>query len=133
MRSVFIAVACGLIGFGCVSVALADPPVLPPDPLVDPAAAFDGFRALYKIGWPVTVIAGVAVLARLLGRFVPRFAMLAGKPAAVIAVVAACAAAAFDVLALGGSWASVVMAAFTSLLTLWQPTPVKADDKGGGN
>ena len=79
MRSAVIIIACGLLGFGCVSVALADPPVLPVDPLTDPAAAFDSFRALYKIGWPVTIIAGVAVLARLLGRFVPRFAVLAGN------------------------------------------------------
>lgn len=133
MRSVAIAIVCSLIGFGCVSLALAGPPALPADPLVDPGAAFDSFRALYKIGWPVTVIAGVAVLARLLGRFVPRLSWLQGKPAAVIAIVAACAAAAFDVVALGGSWASVVMAAFTSLLTLWQPIPVKQADAAGGN
>lgn len=121
MRTLFVILACSLLGFGCVSMAFADPAVLPPDPLTDPGAAIDGFRALYKVGWPITIIAAVAVAARLLGRFVPRLSFLAGKPAAVIAVVAAVSAAAFDVLALGGSWASVVLAAVTSLLTLWNP------------
>lgn len=127
-----LAIACGIVAFVLVRIAAADPVSLPPDPVVDPAAAFDSFRALYKIGWPITVIAGIAVLARLLGRFVPKFKFLSGKPAAVIAVVAAVGAAAFDVLALGGSWGSVVMAAITSLLTLWNPAPVKPE-AGGGN
>jgi hypothetical protein len=127
MRTVAIAVFCSLLGFGCVTMAFADPPMLPPDPLTDPSAAFNSFQALYKISWPLAVIAGVAVIARLLGRFAPKLSFLAGRPAAVVAVVAACSAAAFDVLALGGSWASVVVAAVTSLLTLWQPTPVKAE------
>lgn len=123
------AVCLGVIAFACARIAHADPPTLPPDPLREPGAAFDSFKALTKIGWPITVIAAVAVLARLLSRIGPRFAFLAGKPAAVIAIVAAVAASAFDVLALGGSWASVVLAAATSLLTIWNPAG--KPDKGG--
>lgn len=126
-----IAIALGVLGLTC-GMALAQP-AIPTDPLQDPAAAFDDFRALTKIGWPVTVLAGVVVAARLLGRFVPRLSMLAGKPAAVIAAVASVGASAFDVLALGGSWASVVMAALVAAAALWNPQTAAAPAADGDN
>lgn len=129
IRLCVIAIIFGVIGFGFVSLALAQAAQIPPDPLTDPAAAFDSFRALAKIGWPVTVLAAVVVAARLLSKLGGRFGFLAGKPAAVIAAVASVAAAAFDVLALGGSWASVVGAAVVAGAALWHPEPKKAEPK----
>lgn len=120
-----IAVALGVLAFACARYAHAEP-TIPVDPLANPAQAFDDFKALYKVGWPVTVLAGIVVAARLLGRLGGRFAFLSGKPAAVIAAIASVGASAFDVLALGGSWASVVMAALVAAAALWNPTPVKA-------
>lgn len=136
-----IAIALGLLGLTC-GIALADPPTLPSD--TDPRAAFDDFKALYKIGWPITVLAGMAVAARLLGRlgklggrWKPLAVLGEGKVAAVIAAVGALAASAFDVLALGGSWGSVVAAVAMGGLALWdaasKPKLIAGDLSSAGN
>lgn len=128
IRLALLAIALGVLAFACVRVASAQP--MPPDPLSDPQASFDSFRALSKIGWPITVLAGVAVAARLLARFAPRFGFLAGKPAAVIAAIAALGASAFDVLALGGSWGSVVASVVFGALALWDSAGKKTKEAG---
>lgn len=102
------------------------------DPLEQPAAAWDDVKAARKTSWPLAVLAGAILLLRLAAGAAKRFAWLSflskGKTAFGIAAGATVAAAAFDVLALGGSWVSVLTAAGAAVFALWKPTAaVKAD------
>ncbi|MEO7895901.1 MAG: hypothetical protein ABIR65_01260 [Pseudolysinimonas sp.] len=104
------------------------------DPLVAPAAAFDDVRAAQKIGWPLAVLAVLVMLSRVLGGAgtrwsVPWLAWLAkGTAAFVVGGLGSVSAAAFNALALGGTWFAVVAAAVGAGLALTSPTtrPVAA-------
>ena len=107
--------------------AEAPPSTTIDDPIVAPSAAWDDLKAARKTSWPLAVLAGLIMLARLAGSAGSKMKALAwlgkGKAAFAAAGVLAVATAAFDVLALGGSWVSVLTAAAAAGFALMVPTP----------
>lgn len=121
------------------SSAIAPPsqPVVPADqlhdPVADPIKAFDDVRAAQKIGWPLALLATLVMAARGLssaGKRWPSVRWLSwlntGARAFVIAGLTTLSCAAFNTLALGGTWFAVAMAACAAFLTLVTPSPKTA-------
>lgn len=110
-------------------------PVLAPadklhDPVLAPLEAMDDARAMQKLGWPLALLASLIMVARGLasaGKRWPSVRWLAwlntGVRAFAIAGVATVAAAAFNTLALGGTWFAVAMAAAGAGLAMLVPSP----------
>jgi len=99
------------------------------DPVLAPAAAFDDAKALHKIGWPLLLLGCLIMLTKGLrsaGKKWP-WAWLswinAGYRATALAGALTVGSAAFNTLALGGTWFAVLVAAGGALLMLFQPTP----------
>lgn len=101
------------------------------NPLTDPRAAWDDVKAAKKIGWPLALLAGLIMVARALGYAGDRwpkfkaFAKLGGITGTIVAGVSACGAAAFNTLALGGTWFAVAAAAVGAFFALLHPNPPK--------
>jgi hypothetical protein len=95
-----------------------------PNPGDDPAKALDAEKAAYKLGWPLAVLAALVMLAKLAGTAatISWLAWLGkGKAAAIAAGVGAVSAAAFNALALGGTWYAALIAAGGVVLLLIKP------------
>jgi hypothetical protein len=93
---------------------------IPADPLAAPQATFDELVATKKLGWPilalVILIVACRVLAKLGGVFTP---LGSGKVALGIAAVGAFALAAYNALALGGTWFAALLAAVVAGFAAW--------------
>lgn len=149
--AILVLLSAGLAtsGITCVSVANADdagvvldagvgsgsaalPADVLHDPVTHPQAAFDDARAAQKIGWPLCVLAVLIMLARGAQTAGKKWAwrwlawLNTGVRAFVLAGIGTVGAAAFNSLALGGTWFAVALAAAASLLALMAPTPKPA-------
>lgn len=98
------------------------------DPLTDLGASIDDLAAARHVGWALATLGALIMLSRSLqvaGRRWPAVGWLAwlntGSRGFALAGLAAVGAAAFDALALGGTWLAVAFAAFGSLLALLSP------------
>ena len=130
-----IAVALGLAGLSLVafaddgsgsaaaitapatgSAATAAPSDQLHDPLSAPAAAFDDLKAARKIGWPLAILAALVITAKLLSRLGGVWSKLGtGHAALAIGALSAGSCAAYNALALGGSWMAVGLALIVAL------------------
>jgi hypothetical protein len=102
------------------------------DPLSAPAEAWSDLQAAQKVGWPLAILAGVVMLARLLGRLGGVWSRLReGKVALAIGALSATSCAAYNALALGGSWLAVAAGAIVAGAAAWDAAAKKPD--AGGN
>jgi hypothetical protein len=97
-----------------------------PDVAANPAAAISAEKAAYnKEGWPLALLAGLIMLGRGVGFFAKKWAPLAwlgkGRAAVITAGVVTLAAAAFNALALGGTWYAALVAAAAAGFALMKP------------
>lgn len=93
---------------------------IPADPLAQPQAAFDELQAAKKLGWPILVLVVLIIASRLLARLGGVFTFLGtGKASLVIAGVGAVALAAYNAIALGGTWLAAGMAAMLAGIAAW--------------
>lgn len=103
------------------------------DPVTDPVAAFDDARAAQKIGWPLALLACLIMVARAAQTAGKRWSwawlkwLNTGVRAFVIAGVITVGSAAFNTLALGGTWYAVGLAAAVALLAVITPAPKPAE------
>jgi len=102
------------------------------NPVTEPRASWDDVDAARKkAGWPLAVLASLIMLARGLGYAGDRWSQvkvlspLGGLAGTVIAGAGAVGAAGFDVLADGGSWFAVAVAALGAFFLLLHPNPPK--------
>jgi hypothetical protein len=99
------------------------------DPVIAPVEAYDDFRAAQKIGWPLALLAALVMLTRGLATASTKWSiswlafLSKGAAAVILAGLGTCGAAAFNTLALGGTWFAVATAAIGAALALIQPTP----------
>lgn len=103
------------------------------DPITDPAGTYaDLVGAKQRGGWALLVLGVLVVLTRLLARVGGSIGAWfgAGTRGVVVAAVAAMAVGAYDALALGGSWAGVIIAALGAALALWHPVPPQKEPPG---
>lgn len=143
--SVLIATALAAGGITCVSVANADdagvvldagvgsgsamPADELDDPVTNPSAAFDDAKAMHKLGWPLLLLATLIMVAKGLLTAGKRWKwkwltwLNTGVRAVAIAGVITVGSAAFNTLALGGTYVAVLIAAAGALFTLIAPTP----------
>jgi hypothetical protein len=105
------------------------------DPVVDPLGALDDVRAAKKIGWPLALLAGLVMVVRGLQTAASRWPSVGalawlgtGVRAVVLAGVATVSAAAYNSLALGGTWFAVAVAAVGA--ALWLLAPARAQQPG---
>jgi len=103
------------------------------DPVVDPTAAFNDAMAMKKIGWPLALLASLIMLARGVQSAAKRWPDVkavawlgSGSRAFAIAGALTIGAAAFNVLAKGGTWYAVAIAAAGALFALLAPAPKPA-------
>lgn len=99
------------------------------DPVTNPAAAFDDAKAMHKLGWPLLLLASLIMIAKGLLTAGKRWSwswlkwLNTGVRAVAIAGVITVASAAFNTLALGGTYFAVMVAAAGALFTMIAPTP----------
>lgn len=119
-------------GTGVVAAPAADPPPTAlPNPVDNPGAAIDSLKAAKKLGWAAAILAAIVMLAAGLARAAAKWPTLPGlswfakhKTAIfVTAAVSTIGAAAYNAIALGGTWLAAGAAAVAALLTLIAPTP----------
>lgn len=95
------------------------------NPIESPRAAFDDLKAAKKTSWPLAVLAGLIMLLRTAAKVGAKFKsfgwLAKGKAAVATAGALVVATAAFDVLAMGGSWVSVLTAAAAAGFALLVP------------
>ncbi len=106
-------------GSGSGSALTPAPATALHDPTVAPAAALDDLKDAKSKGWPFLVLVLLIFVTKVAsyagGRFAPLGRFLArGKNAMIIAGAGTVLAAAFNVLANGGNWYAVAVAAATS-------------------
>lgn len=125
--------AFALVDAGVVAgdADIAAPSAAIDDPLSAPSAAFDDLKAAKKTSWPLAVLAGLIMLLRTAAKVGAKYAwfgwLAKGKAAVATAGLLVVATAAFDVLAMGGSWVSVLTAAAAAGFALLVPvTKAKA-------
>lgn len=99
------------------------------DPMVDPIGAFDDLKAAKKVNWPLALLAGLILLTKGLATASKKWPSFSGfswlnkgKVAVVVAGILTVAVAAFNSLALGGTWFAVMSAAAATLFSLMVPT-----------
>lgn len=99
------------------------------NPVDAPVAAYDDFKAAQKIGWPLALLAALVMLTRGIATAATRWSiswlawLAKGAAATAISGAGAIGAAAFNTLALGGTWFAVAVAAMGALLALMTPKP----------
>lgn len=100
------------------------------DPLTQPTQAFDDIGAATKVGWPIAMLAVAILLTRTLGSLSKRWPQVkglawlnTGAAAVIVAAIATIATAAYNTLALGGTWTATVMAATVAGFALLAPVP----------
>lgn len=107
-------------------VANATPPVLH-DPVAHPVEALGDLALLKKAGWAAFLFALLVMVTRAGVTYSEKFAWLSflakGRTHFVLAILATFAAAAYNVLALGGTIAAALMAALTAAMYQLFPTP----------
>lgn len=117
-------ITVGSAGAGSGS-AVTSPADQLPDIVTNPGKAFDAEKAAYKLGWPLAVLAAIIMLGRGAGLLGRQFSWLAwigkGKAAVVTAGIVTVAIAAFNALALGGTWYAALFAAIYAGLALLKP------------
>jgi hypothetical protein len=98
------------------------------NPVTDPIAAFDDVKAAKKLGWPLALLALLIMLTRGLGTIGTRWGSMSwlawlgkGSTAVIVSGVGTVATAAFNTLALGGTWFAVMMAAAGAFFALLAP------------
>jgi hypothetical protein len=105
--------------------AITSPADQLPDVVAHPAQAFDAEKAAYKLGWPLAVLAAIIMLGRGAGLLGRQFSWLAwigkGKAAVITAGAVTVSIAAFNSLALGGTWYAALIAAVGVGFALLQP------------
>lgn len=105
--------------------AIASPADQLPDIYAHPGDAFDATKAAYKLGWPIALLAGIIMLGRGIGQAGKKLAWLAwlnkGAAAVITAGVVTVAIAAFNALALGGTWYAAGLASAAAGFALMKP------------
>jgi hypothetical protein len=105
--------------------AIASPADQLHDAIAQPTAAFDDVKAAEKLGWPVALLAAVILLGRGAGQLGRKLSWLAwlnkGKAAVITAGIVTVAIAAFNAIALGGTWFAAAMAAASAGFALLHP------------
>ncbi len=99
------------------------------DPISEPAAAFDDLKAAKKQGWAAAILCALVLFTTAFARASTRwpssklFAWFAKRKTAIFVIGGAgtVAAAAFNVLALGGEWTAVMWAGAGAALALIAP------------
>lgn len=119
------AVTAGSASSGSGS-AVAAPADQLPDAVAHPADAITAEKAAYnKAGWPLAVLAGLIMIGRGLGAVSKKWAPLAwlgkGRAAVLAAGGVTLAIAAFNALALGGTWYAAIVAAASAGFALMRP------------
>lgn len=138
---VAVAVVLGITGLALTAFADSGSAVAAPapvdalgDPLSAPAEAWSDLQAAQKVGWPLAILAGVVMLARLLGRLGGVWSRLReGKVALAIGALSATSCAAYNALALGGSWLAVAAGAIVAGAAAWDAAAKKSAPDAGGN
>jgi len=101
------------------------------DPLTDPAGAIDDAVAARRQGWPLLALVVLILVSRGLGKARTRWpssrslAWMGGRAGLVVIGAGIVAGAAFDALALGGSWFAAGAAAIGAALALLDPAPAR--------
>lgn len=120
------------------SASAPSPAPLPSDslanPVDDPVEAYSDLKAAKKQGWAFAVLAGLCMAAAALGRAAmkwPTWPVLSWinehkKVLLITAGVGVTATAAFNALALGGSWFAIIGAAGGALLAFISTAPSEA-------
>lgn len=96
------------------------------DPIDDPGPAYDDLvRAKKSGGWALALLAGFVMITRVLARLPGSLGawFRVGVRATVVAAGGAIGVAAFNALALGGTWIAVLFAAVGAGLALITPIP----------
>lgn len=105
--------------------AIASPADQLPDLASNPTKAFDAEKAAYKLGWPLGLLAAIIMLGRGIGQAGRKLAWLAwlnkGAAAVITAGAVTVAIAAFNALALGGTWYAAALASAAAGFALLKP------------
>jgi hypothetical protein len=95
------------------------------DPTVAPIQAVSQLAQLEHVGWPLALLAVLIMLSRAGVALAPRYALTAklerGKRLMVVAGVGTVAAAAFNTVALGGSWTAALVGAAGVVFAMLSP------------
>lgn len=93
------------------------------DPLTSPQQSYNDLKAAKRLGWGVFALALLIVGCRLAGKLGGWFKPLAtGRVAVVVAGIGAVAIAAYNALALGGTWMSAGAAALVAMAVFYNST-----------
>lgn len=104
------------------------------DPVDDPIEAVYDVRSSWREGWALGLLAALVIVSRGLGtarRRWPSSGLLrwmGGRPGLLVLGVGTVGAAAFDALALGGSWFAAAIAAIGAALALLEPGGKKENE-----